>query len=190
VILCRHGEAEGAAGRFCGRFDPELSAAGLRQAEALAAALGETARVWSSPARRAVETAKAIGPEPIVDPDLRELDFGEADGLSFDEVAARWPELYDEWLRRPTEVRFPGGEAFADFRSRVLDAMGRIGPDGVVVTHGGVVRTALAHWLGMPDEAIVRIDVGHATVSVVEWLDGSPVVRLLNAPPASLAPGG
>ena len=161
-------------GRLCGRFDPPLSEAGRRQSEALAAALGETAVIRSSPALRALETACALGPEPIVDQGLRELDFGEADGLSFDEVAVRWPELYEAWLRAPTEVRFPGGEAFVDFRSRVLD----------------VVRTVLAHWLGMPDEAIVRIDVGIATVSVVEWLDGTPVVRLLNAAPASLAPDG
>ena len=177
-------------GRLCGRFDPPLSEAGRRQAEALAAALGETAVIRSSPALRALETACALGPEPIVDQGLRELDFGEADGLSFDEVAVRWPELYEAWLRAPTEVRFPGGEAFVDFRSRVLDAMGRIERDAVVVTHGGVVRTVLAHWLGMPDEAIVRIDVGIATVSIVEWLDRTPVVRLLNAAPASLAPGG
>jgi probable phosphoglycerate mutase len=86
-------------------------------------------------------------------------------------------------------VRFPVGEPFGDFRARVLVALARIEHDAVVVTHGGVIRTALAHWLGMPDDAIFRIDVSHGAVSVVEWQDGTPLVRLVNAPPASLAPG-
>jgi broad specificity phosphatase PhoE len=189
LVLCRHGEAEGAAGRFCGSFDPALSAAGRRQAQSLRVVVGESA-LYSSPALRALETARATGREPIVEPDLRELDFGEADGLTYDDVAARWPDLYEAWLRTPTEVRFPVGEAFADFRARVLTALARIECDAVVVTHSGVIRTALAHWLAMPDAALFRIDVSHGTVSVVEWQDGTPVVRLVNAPPASLAPRG
>jgi broad specificity phosphatase PhoE len=189
LVLCRHGEAEDAAGRFCGSFDPALSATGRRQAEALAAVLGESA-LYSSPARRALETARAMGREPIVDPDLRELDFGEAEGLSYEEVAERWPDLYTAWLRAPTEVRFPVGEPFADFRARVLAALARIERDAVVVTHGGVIRTALAHWLGMPDDAIFRIDVSHGAVNVVDWQVGTPLVRLVNGSPANLAPDG
>ena len=188
LVLCRHGEAEDAAGRFCGSFDPALSSTGLLQAEALAAVAGESV-VYSSPARRALETARAMRREPIVDPDLRELDFGEAEGLTYEDVAERWPDLYEAWLRAPTEVCFPVGEPFANFRVRILAALARIDRDAVVVTHGGVIRTALAHWLGMPDEAIFRIDVSHGTVTVIEWQDGTPVVRLVNAPPASLAPG-
>ena len=182
LVLCRHGEAEGVAGRFCGAFDPPLSAEGRRQAERLAAAFREFV-VCTSPARRALETARVITPEPIVDPDLREIDFGQADGLTHDEAAARWPDLYGEWLSAPTEVCFPGGEPFADFRARVLSALERIDRDAVVVTHAGVIRTALAHWLAMPDEALFRIDQGHGAVSVVDWLEGTPVVRRVNCPP-------
>ena len=59
----------------------------------------------------------------------------------------------------------------------------RIDRDAVVVTHAGVIRTALAHWLAMPDEALFRIDQGHGAVSVVDWLEGTPVVRRVNCPP-------
>jgi broad specificity phosphatase PhoE len=190
LVLCRHGEAEDAAGRFCGRFDPALTAAGRRPAVALAARLPWPDPVYTSPARRALETAMYLRPDPVVEADLRELDFGDADGLRHDEVAERWPELYAAWLRAPTEVAFPGGEAFADFRSRVLSALARIEPSAVVVTHGGVIRTALAHWLGIPDDTLFRIDVSHGTVTVVEWLEGAPLVRLVNAPPAGLARAG
>jgi broad specificity phosphatase PhoE len=190
LVLCRHGEPDAsAAGRFCGTFDPSLSAAGRAQADALAAALTEPVAVYSSPARRALETAAPLSADAIVDADLRELDFGEADGLRYEDVATRWPQLYSEWLEAPTRVTFPGGEAFAAFRARLLAALDRIAPPAVVVTHAGVIRTALAHWLSIPEEALFRIDVSYGAVSVVEWQDGTPIVRVVNGPPASLAPG-
>ncbi len=188
LVLCRHGEPDDSArGRFCGRFDPPLSAAGRAQAEALAAALARLV-VHTSPARRARETAERAAAKPIVDEDLRELDFGEADGLRYEEVSARWPELYDEWLAAPTRVAWPGGEAFPDFLARVLAALERVPPPAAVVTHAGVIRAALAHWLSIPDEALFRIDVGYGRVTVVDRVDGIHVVRVVNGPPASLAP--
>jgi broad specificity phosphatase PhoE len=95
VVLCRHGEPdESALGRFCGAFDVGLSTAGEAEADALGAALVAEApsAVYTSPARRALETAARIGPilglDPILEPGLRELDFGQVDGLMYDEVAA------------------------------------------------------------------------------------------------------
>jgi probable phosphoglycerate mutase len=193
LVLCRHGEPEESArGRLCGSFDPVLSTTGRAQAEALATALAGAGAVYTSPARRALDTATRLGPEPVVEAGLRELDFGEADGLRYEEVAERWPQLYDEWLRAPTRVSFPGGESFADFRARVLAALAgvvRRESAAVVVTHAGVIRTALAHWLSIPDEGLFRIDQGYGCVTVVDWFDETPLVRLVNGSPASLAPG-
>jgi broad specificity phosphatase PhoE len=188
LVLVRHGEAEGTAGRFCGRYDPPLSELGRRQAEALRLLAGPA--LYTSPACRAVETAAEIAPGATVVDDLREMDFGEADGLRHDEAAARWPELYAAWLETPTRISFPGGEDFGAFRRRVLAALDRIDLPAVVVTHGGVIRTALAAWLGMPDERLVRIGVGCGSVSVVEWQGETPIVRLVNGPPATSAPAG
>jgi broad specificity phosphatase PhoE len=199
LVLCRHGEAEGAQGRFCGALDVALSTAGHRQAEALATALPslDPVAVYTSPARRAVETAGPIaarlGLAPVVEPDLRELDFGEADGLRYEEAAARWPALYAAWLHAPTRTCFPGGEEFTDFRARALAAVARVQtrrPDAavVVVTHAGVIRTLLAHWLAAPDEALFRIDQSYGCINVVDWVDGTPVVRRVNGSPAGTIP--
>jgi broad specificity phosphatase PhoE len=170
VVLCRHGEPdESAQGRFCGAIDVGLSAAGEAEADALGAGLvAETpAAVYTSPARRALETAARIGPilglEPIVESRLREIDFGEVDGLRYDEVAAGRPELWDEWLVAPTRVHFPGGECYADLRDRVLQAMSAVTNrharrTTVLVTHAGVIRALIAAWLLLPDEAVFRID--------------------------------
>lgn len=181
LVLCRHAEPEASAGRFCGSFDPALSAAGRAQAEELAVSLAaDPLPVYTSPARRARETAEVLAPAPRVVDDVRELDFGEADGLTYDEVAERWPALYEQWLAAPTGVVFPGGERFDDFRRRVVAALEGLHRPALVVTHAGVIRTALAHWLAMPDEALFRIDAGYARVSAVEWQGDVPVVRLVN----------
>ncbi len=198
VVLCRHGETDPSAlGRFCGELDAGLSPRGAAEADALAAALvGELpVALFTSPARRARETAERIGSrlglEPIVEPRLREIDFGELDGLPFEEVEARWPELYGEWLRAPTRVQFPGGECYRDLRRRAVDALADVtalhpGRTAVIVTHAGVIRALIATWLSLPDEAVFRIDQRYASVNVVDWPDGTPVLRLLNGPPTSL----
>lgn len=200
LALCRHGEPEGAKGRFCGALEVALSADGHRQAEALAAALPslDPVAVYTSPARRAVETARPIaaqlGVAPVVEPDLRELDFGEADGLRYEEAGARWPALYAEWLRAPTRVCFPGGEAFSGFRTRALAVVARVQmrhPDAavVVVTHAGVIRTLLAHWLSIPEEALFRLDQSYGCINIVDWADGSAIVRRVNGSPRGTIPG-
>lgn len=199
LALCRHGEPEGAKGRFCGALEVALSADGHRQAEALAAALPslDPVAVYTSPARRAVETARPIAAQlsiaPVVEPDLRELDFGEADGLRYVEAAARWPALYAEWLHAPTRVCFPGAEEFAGFRTRALVAVACVQtrhPDAavVVVTHGGVIRTLLAEWLAIPDEALFRIDQSYGCINIVDWVDGTPIVRQVNGSPGGTIP--
>ena len=70
--------------------------------------------VVSSPRRRAVDTATPIARrhdlEVEIVPDLRELDFGELEGRTYDEIADSLPELYATWMAHPTRVRFPGGE--------------------------------------------------------------------------------
>lgn len=197
LILCRHAEPEDAAGgAFRGTSDVPLSEAGRAEATVLAETLAaeRLAALYSSPARRALETAHAVGEatglEPIHEPRLREIDFGAIEGLTFDEVAGSHPELHAEWLRSPTTVRFPGGECFADLRARVLEAASELidrhdAQTVAVVSHAGAIRALLAAWLSIPDAAIFRVDQRYASVNVVDWMDGTPVVRLLNGPPAS-----
>jgi alpha-ribazole phosphatase len=197
VYLCRHGEPEAAGiGRFCGAIDVALSPVGVAEAEALAALDADA--VHSSPVRRCVETAgplaARLGIAPVLEPRLREIDFGDFDGVAYTEAAKRWPELYGELLRAPTTVRFPGGENYAELRARTWAALEEIvarhdGERVAVFTHAGVIRALLAHVLSVPDEALFRIDQRYGAVNVVDWLDDSPVVRLVNGPPASPVPG-
>ena len=155
----------------------------MLHAHELASRLDGYDAVWTSPRLRARQTAVALTPSPRVDDDLRELDFGELEGRTFDEIAASEPDLYRAWMETPTRVRFPGGESYADLKARAVWSLERIWAEqevAVVVTHGGVIRAGLAFWLGMPDEAIFRIDVRYGGVTVVERVAGTPIVRMVN----------
>jgi broad specificity phosphatase PhoE len=176
LILVRHAEpAAGVRGRCYGTLDVELSERGRKQAGALAATLRDERvdLVVSSPRRRALQTAAALGRPVDVDERLCELDFGDFEGRTYDELEREEPELFRRWMSSPTTVRFPNGESYADLRARARSA--------VVVTHGGVIRAGLAEWLELPDRAIFRLDQRYCGVTVVEWLGDEPLVRVLNA---------
>ena len=193
IVLVRHAETEESArGRCYGRLDVRLSQRGLQQAEALAASLAGLglAAVYASPIARALDTARPIaaahGLEPSVLDALAELDFGEVEGLRVDEMEAERPELFRAWMDDTAQVRFPGGEGLADLRGRVLPALVEIRARHerqavAVVAHGGVIRVVLADALGLGDGALFRLDQAEGGVSVVDWLDGVPLLRVANA---------
>jgi alpha-ribazole phosphatase len=193
LLLVRHLEPDASVfGRAYGRLDVPLSPGARKQAEELARALEEIpfAAVYSSPLRRALETAGPIagrhGLEPLVHDGLRELDFGAFEGERFEDLERSQPAQYRAWMTDPTGVTFPGGESFSVLRSRATAAAEEIcerhrGSCVAVVAHGGVTRAILAAALGMPDTALFSLDQPYGAVSVVDWFQGSPVVRLVNA---------
>jgi broad specificity phosphatase PhoE len=86
-------------------------------------------------------------------------------------------------MSSPTTVRFPNGESYADVSVRALRAFERIRTAhecAVVVTHGGVIRAGLAAWLAMPGEAIFRLGQSYGGLTVVDWLENVPLVRVMN----------
>jgi alpha-ribazole phosphatase len=189
LILVRHAEPDDTRGRICGRLDAGLSAHGRVQAERLVVSLADhgIAAIYTSPRVRAQQTVAGIPLRAIVVDDLREIDFGVLEGMTYDEAAARYPEVYRCWMERPTEVAFPGGEQYGDLRRRVRSAASAIvaaHPRSCVLiaAHGGTIRTLLAEALGMADRDIFRIAVDHASITVIDrFADGTPLVRLVNA---------
>jgi broad specificity phosphatase PhoE len=193
LLLVRHADVDPAvAGRCYGRLDVPLSTAGRRQADALGAALAglDLAAVYASPLARALDTAATVatphGLEPTPVEALLELDFGELEGLPFDEIRTSRPALYRAWMETPAAVRFPGGESLADLRNRVLPAVAAIrarheGLTAAVVGHGGPIRVVLAEALGLADEALFHLGQAHGGLSAVDWTDGVPTVQVVNA---------
>jgi broad specificity phosphatase PhoE len=147
--------------------------------------------VYTSPSIRALETARPIAAahdlEPIEHEALREIDFGLLEGLTFDEISTSHEELFQTWMRSPTDVRFPGGESFVEVRRRVLAAAAALrdrhrSQTIAVVSHGGPIRAILADALELPAEAVFRLDLRYGGVSIIDWTRDTPLVRLVNAP--------
>jgi len=194
LVLVRHLEPdESVSGRAYGRLDVPLSAASRKKAERLAPALDglQFAAVYTSPLRRAVETATPLaarrGLAVLPHDGLRELDFGGFEGERYDDLETRDPATFRLWMSDPTGVTFPGGESFSDLRLRALSAAEEIRechPAACValVAHGGVIRAILAGALEMPARALFRLDQPYGAVSVIDWFDGAPVVRLVALP--------
>jgi hypothetical protein len=115
--LIRHGEpAEEARHRCYGSLDVGLSEKGRTQMAETAQYLKTepVAAIYTSPSSRALDSARILAaaqscPFEVV-ADLREIHFGDFEGLPYDAIAARYPDLYRQWMETPTEVRFPNGE--------------------------------------------------------------------------------
>ena len=179
AILIRHGSTGPAnKGRYLGSTDAPLGGDGEDQARALRSALPTPPfRCIASPMARTMATARIAldvdgrseGTMIEKDPRLREVDFGEWEGLTFAEISARWPEEVGAWARLDPGFSFPGGESIAEFNERV-DSMGRElaalpGDTVLVFTHGGVVRWLLCLWLGLGPEAALAFDIGPAAAA-------------------------
>jgi broad specificity phosphatase PhoE len=190
LVLVRHCEPdESMRGRSYGALDVPLSEAGHEQARAIAGTLHgiRLDAVFASPLRRALETATPLARahrlETVVHDGLRELSFGVIEGLSYNEIARERPELFESWMTDPAGTDFPGGESFGELRERALAAAAEIQAEhesAAIVAHGGVTRAILAAALGMADDAIFALDQPYGAISVVDWIDGTSVVRALN----------
>jgi broad specificity phosphatase PhoE len=156
ITLVRHATTAWSGHRYCGRSDPPLSAAGRAEAAALADRLAPSlpagARLIASPSQRAVATAEAIAAAAGVgqiehDERWREIDFGRAEGRTFDELRAIAPATAEAILAGAMDIDWPGGETSASLAARVAtawrDLAGIRGPV-VVITHAGPILHALA----------------------------------------------
>jgi broad specificity phosphatase PhoE len=153
LYLIRHAEPA-ITGVLLGQADPPLSEEGRRNAQLLR--LPEPCTVYTSPLRRAKETAAFLAPEAIVVPELAEITYGDWDGLAWQEIEQCWPELAAEKLRDWTAVTPPNGESFANFSARVSRAFAQIsnaGEPAAVVAHEAV--NAIIVFLLFKDSAFI-----------------------------------
>jgi broad specificity phosphatase PhoE len=157
ILLVRHGETVGESSiRYYGATDVELSALGRSQAFSASLALPGDAfdLVIASPLHRAWESATLVMPgRPIrLEADLREVDFGEWEGLTAEEIEARDPIRYEDWKTGRPGFEYPAGERQAHFRERIAGAVDRIlesqARSVLVVVHKGVIRAIVRRVAG------------------------------------------
>src|SRR6266436_9943169 len=193
IILVRHGHVEGISPeRFRGRDDLTLTGEGRRQAAVTAGRIHATwrpAAAFTSPLSRSRATAEAIAtplglsPRPL--DGLVDIDYGEWQGLTPDEVRARWPGLLEIWYRAPDWAAIPGGETLQDVLVRALsvlrDVVDRHPSDTVVlVAHDSVNRIILLHALGLPLSRYWRLGQHPCAINEIDFSEGYCTVLSMN----------
>ena len=176
VYLIRHGlpDFPDGKGMCIGTTDIPMGEAGLAQAAQMAEKLPAVTAVFSSPLTRAVQTAEAIGLPVTTLPDLREMHAGEWDGLTFEEIRERYPELYAARAQDLT-IPLPGAEDHTEALSRFTTAMvnaASLAPgDFAVVAHGGIIAQFLQQISGK------WYKPGYAEVLTLLWKEGTYYIK-------------
>jgi broad specificity phosphatase PhoE len=196
MLLLRHGQtALSVQRRYCGRGNPELTAFGLAQAEAVAQDIRtvqgteKVSAAFSSPLTRARQTAEPVAAAlgaPVTEHDgLVETDFGAWEGLSFVEARQRDPELHGRWLGDEM-VPPPGGESFADVGRRVTALRDELvaahpGETLLLVSHVTPIKMLLRLALDVGSSVLYRLHLDLASLSIAEFYpDGGASVHLVN----------
>jgi len=192
IILVRHGQTQwNREERFRGRADLALTELGLRQARATAERLARmgVSQIYSSPLRRALETARIIGQrlgipaQPLEE--LIDIDFGDWQGLSPQEARERDGELYHLWSVSPHRVKFPGGESLGNVRQRVSQALEKVVAEHpeetvVLVSHMVACRVMICAVLGIDNSHFWQIGQDVCAINIFETRGDGLALRLLN----------
>ncbi|MFC1972086.1 alpha-ribazole phosphatase [Chloroflexota bacterium] len=192
LLLVRHGETElNSSERYWGHTDVKLSETGQQQAERLRDCLaGEKVdAAYSSPLIRARVTAEVIilGRGLAVNPcpELREVNFGKLEGLTFNEINQLYPEVVKLWVERSPELEYPGGESLVDFNHRVGKFPARLEkhvPEEtiLVVAHSGALRVLMCHLLGLEVARYRQLRLDLASISIMETYPQEAIINQLN----------
>lgn len=193
IILVRHGQTEwNRVERFRGRADVPLNEMGIKQAEATGERIAEKwkpAAIYSSPLSRAVKTAEAIAKhfdlKVQIHPGLADIDYGDWQGLSPDEVRARWGEMLDTWYNAPHLAVIPNGETLSDLRERAMNTVNELaarhaGETILLLGHTVINRIILLGALKLGNERFWRIRQDTCAINLFDVEDGEYTLVSLN----------
>jgi broad specificity phosphatase PhoE len=193
LLLTRHGHVEGISReRFRGRSELPLTELGVRQAQALArriAAAWQPAAIYTSPMGRCIATgreiARACGADATVLEELNDLDYGDWQGQTHEEVRAHSPHSFELWRRAPQLLRFPGGESLQDLVARTAEALRfalrRHSAETVVfVGHNSGNRALLIQLLDQSLSSYWRLAQEPCCINEAEIVDGRITVLRVN----------
>lgn len=179
LLLIRHGETEwNTLGKFQGCIDIALSEEGIKQAKLLKERLnGDFDYIYASPLSRALETAKILAintnKEVEIAPEIREINFGEWEGLTVNEIKEKYPEIFKVWRTDKKESRICGGDSSiynASNRAKncILDIVSKHkGKKIAIVAHGGIIKAGLIGLFEWDMTMYHKIAVGNTCINTV-----------------------
>jgi alpha-ribazole phosphatase len=189
VDLLRHGALEGGV-RYRGTVDDALTPEGRAAMEAVWAELvGDVERIITSPLSRCAQPAREwaaqSGVPLVIEPRLSEMRYGAWEGLTADEIRARFPGMLERWRDNPEGMLIPGAETVDELRARVAafwDELraGREGERILVVAHSGSLRMLIAHVLGAPVATTRRLAMPYACWSRITVRQGQASLAFHN----------
>ncbi|MFC1847481.1 histidine phosphatase family protein, partial [Chloroflexota bacterium] len=167
------------------------SEAGYRQAESLRDRLADEKidAIYSSDLKRALATAEVVSSgceaDIITCSELREVNYGDAEGLTFDEIRQLYPELAESISNFDLQLKFPGGESFGEFIERASKFADRLSkhaqPETIlIVSHSGPLKVLLCHLMGIDMKHWRQIRLDNASLSIVETYPHRMIISLLN----------
>ncbi len=192
LFLVRHGETKlNSRERFWGQTDVELGATGIRQAEQLGARLAteKISAIYASELRRASVTAEIIASshrlEVMTCAELNEINFGEFEGRTFEEIGRLYPEVAKELANWGMVPRFPAGEGIDELDGRVSQFLPRLEkhtPEATVliVAHAGTLRLLMCKLLGLGLLHWRQFRLDFASLSIVETYPRGAILSRLN----------
>jgi broad specificity phosphatase PhoE len=191
LILARHGETVWNIEKvYRGRTDVNLDEVGIKQAELLGRHLGnwELEAIYSSPLRRALDTANTIARYQKIDVNIVEglidFDYGEWQSLSEQTVKNLYPTLHDEWHNNPHKVRMPGGESLEDVKKRAVkvvnDVLSEYQGSVLLVSHRVVNKVLICSLLGLGNSYFWNIKQDVSGITIFNYVDGRFVLTRHN----------
>lgn len=191
ILIIRHGfSVTNKAKVFTGQNDVDLAPEGYEQAESVCRYIAENYKVdciYSSDLKRTVSTilplAKKLGLEIRTEKDIRELDVGEWQGRTVEDVRNEASEQFEAYRADPANHGCPGGENYTDVCKRALPAFERIAKENdgktvAVATHGGVIRIMTCVFRGLPLDEVKNIPhCPNASLMVVSYDDGKFIIE-------------
>jgi alpha-ribazole phosphatase len=192
VILIRHGETLwNVEMKYQGHCDVALTEKGIKQAELAADSLAKESisAVYASDLCRAFVTAESIANKHDLQvatiPELREINFGQWEGLAYDKINNQWSDIMAKLFTHPDEIQIPDGETFREVKERATIALSTLikkhpNETIVVVSHGGTIRTILCSVLNIPLNHLWNIKQDNTAINILEYYDDQALVSLVN----------
>lgn len=192
LYLVRHGETTwNLESRYQGHTDVELSDKGLYQGELLGKKMAKVKldAIYASDLSRAYQTAQCVAKHHQLavnkDPLMRELHFGEWEGLTYKEIKEKYGDLAHQWFYNPVDLQIPKGEHFRDLATRAKNVVDKLLDEHqdehiLVVSHGGTIRTIICNLLEIDLKKMWAIKQDNTAVNIIDFYDRKPIIALLN----------
>jgi broad specificity phosphatase PhoE len=190
--MVRHGDTEfNSSHKFMGHSDIELSPDGKRQIERLHGYLADEKinAIYGSDLLRTMTAASILndgrGLEITPCPELREMNYGVCEGLTFGEINQNYPVVAEQCINFTISLEFPDGETFIDFSKRTISFLDRLKAHKpsdtiLVVSHNGPLKTLVCHFLGIDQEHWWQIRIDVASLSIMDISARGAMLSRLN----------